>query len=227
MYPCFSHHCVFINRGKFSIANFLQKTWDEKRTRCSWKKSKASSEASVSYLEFVREAVGEDLLLPENLGQAAVPDGSAAGSELPNDCKPKKNAAKKKPSAKEKPTQLTINVNYVFGGGADAGNLNAVSGVSVPFVSGGSLADNVLNINRSLYTSDECGGLLALPPPPPPLDDDAPPAINLKVDALTHTLEISELENPVEDIQQDLLPTQDSSASPPGRSSQKGALPDI
>ncbi|KAH8291293.1 hypothetical protein KR054_010370 [Drosophila jambulina] len=198
---------------------YIQKTWDEKRTRRPWKVAKASADASVSYLEFVREAVGEDLPLPENLGQAAVPDGSAAGSELSNDCKPKKSTARRKSRAKEQPSQLTINVNYVFGGGADAGSLSAVAGASVPFVSGGSLAENVLNINRSLHTSAEYSGLLALPPPPPPLDDDAPPAINFRVDELTHTLQISELGTSVEDIQQDLLPTQKSSTTPSGRSS--------
>ncbi|XP_017024733.1 uncharacterized protein mute [Drosophila kikkawai] len=202
---------------------YIQKSWEEKRTRRPWKAAKASADASASYLEFVREAVGEDLPLPENLGQAAVPDGSAAGSELPNDSKPHKNAAKRKSCAKEQPSNLTINVNYVFGGVADARSLNAVSGVSVPFLSGGSLAENVLNINRNLHTSAECSGLLALPPPPPQLDDDAPPAINFRVDELTHTLQISELQNSVEDIQQDLLPTQDTSATSSGRTSQRRA----
>ncbi|XP_020799449.1 uncharacterized protein LOC110177191 [Drosophila serrata] len=202
---------------------YIQKTWDDKPSRRHCKVGKASSDASASYLEFVREAVGEDLPLPENLGQAAVPDGSAAGSELPNDCNPKKNAAKNKSHAKEQPAHLTINVNYVFGGGADTGSLNAVAGVSVPFVSGGSLADNVLNINRNLYTSAECSGLLALPPLPPPLDDDAPPAINFRVDELTHTLRISELEHSVEDIQPDLLPSEDISENLSGRSSQRRA----
>ncbi|KAH8234102.1 hypothetical protein KR038_001346 [Drosophila bunnanda] len=200
---------------------YIQKTWDEKPTRRHCKVAEASLDASTAYLEFVREAVGEDLPLPENLGQAAVPDGSAAGSELPNDCKPKKNAAKNKSRTKEQSANLTINVNYVFGGGADAGSLNAVAGVSAPFVSGGSLADIVLNINRNLHTSAECSSLLALPPLAPPLDDDAPPAINFRVD--DHTLQIRELEHSVEDIQQDLLPPENISATPSGRSSLRRA----
>jgi len=131
--------------------------------------------ASASYLEFVREAVGEDLLLPETFGQAAVPNGSAAGSEPPKESKPKKRPAQRRPRPAENPPQLTINVNYVFGGNTSAGNIPGVSGVSVPLVAGGNLAENVLNINRSLYTAAECSSLLALPPAPPPLDENAPP----------------------------------------------------
>ncbi|XP_017125281.1 uncharacterized protein LOC108144702 [Drosophila elegans] len=195
---------------------YIEKTWDQKRTRRHFKPSKASSEASASYLEFVREAVGEDLVLPESFGQAAVPNGSAAGSEPPKDCKARKKPAQRKPRPAENHSLLTINVNYVFGGDANAGNYlppGGVSGVSVPLVSGGSLADNVLNINRSLYTSAECSGLLALPPAPPPLAEDAPPAINFRVDESTHTLQICELEDSREAVQPDLLPAPDSSAS--------------
>nr|XP_016999537.2 uncharacterized protein LOC108059025 [Drosophila takahashii] len=198
---------------------YIEKTWEQKRTRRYFKASKASSEASVSYLEFVREAVGEDLLLPESFGQAAIPDGSAAGSEQPKDSKPRRRPPRRRSRPAEKPPQLTINVNYVFGGDANAGNL---SGVSVPLLSGGNLAENVLNINRSLYTSAECGGLLALPPAPPPLADDAPPAVNFRVDEFTHSLQICELEDSSEaSVQQDLLPKQDSSSSVAGRSAKR------
>ncbi|XP_016988795.1 uncharacterized protein LOC108051259 [Drosophila rhopaloa] len=192
---------------------YIEKTWEQKRTRRNFKASKASSEASASYLEFVREAVGEDLLLPESFGQAAVPDG--------RDCKARKKPAQRKTRPSEQPPQLTINVNYVFGGDANAGNLPGVSGVSVPLVSGGRLADNVLNINRSLYTSVECSGLLVLPPAPPPLAEDAPPAVNFRVDETTHTLQICELEDSSEAVQQDLLPASDSSASFAGRSAKR------
>ncbi|XP_043644198.1 uncharacterized protein LOC122613853 [Drosophila teissieri] len=199
---------------------YIEKTWEQKRTRRNFKVSKASSVASASYLEFVREAVGEDLLLPESFGQAAVPNGSAAGLEPPTDSRPKKRPAQRKSRPAEKPPQLTINVNYVFGGNTSAGNLSGVSGVSVPLVSGGSLAENVLNINRSLYTAAECSSLLALPPVPPPLDENAPPAINFKVDEFTHTLQICELENSSEAVQPDLLPAQDT-PSTAGRNAKK------
>ncbi|KAH8401102.1 hypothetical protein KR009_003026 [Drosophila setifemur] len=198
---------------------YVQRTWDEKRTRRHPRAAKASSEASVSYLEFVREAVGEDLLLPESFGKAAIPDGSAAGSESIKDCKSKRKPRKRNPRPpKKKPaSQLTINVNYVFGGGPSAGYLNDTSGVSVPFLPNGSLADNVLNINRSLHTSTECSLLLALPPVPTPLGDDAPPAIHFKVDEHTHELQINELANSDDGVQQDLLPVEESSVYTLGR----------
>ncbi|XP_017079177.1 uncharacterized protein LOC108113172 [Drosophila eugracilis] len=200
---------------------YIEKTWEQKRTRRNFKALKASSEASVSYLEFVREAIGEDLLLPESFGQAAVPDGSAAGSEPPKDCNLRKKQPQRKPRVAEQPSLLTINVNYVFGGDPCAGNLPGVSGVSVPLLSGGNLADNVLNINRSLNTAADCSGLLALPHAPPPLAEDAPPAINFKVDEFTHSLQICELEDYNETVQQDLLPAQDSSSSFAGRSAKR------
>ncbi|XP_017049833.1 uncharacterized protein LOC108093948 [Drosophila ficusphila] len=200
---------------------YIEKTWEQKRTRRNFKALRASSQASASYLEFVREAVGEDLLLPESFGQAAVPDGSAAGSEQLRDCKSRQNPAQRKPRPAEQPSLLTINVNYVFGGHANKGNLPGVSGVSVPFVSGGSLADNVLNINRSLVTSSQCSDILALPPAPPPLAKDAPPAINYKVDEFTNTLQICELEDSCEVVQQELLPEQESNASVVGKNAKR------
>ncbi|KAH8284640.1 hypothetical protein KR018_009506 [Drosophila ironensis] len=173
---------------------YIQKTWDQKRTRRS-KLVRASSEASISYTEFVREAVGEDLFLPETFGEAAVPDGSAAGSELLQDTTARRKRRRR--SAKDSPSSLlTINVNYVFGCGPSPANASGTLGVCAPFAPGGGLAENVLNINRSLNHTSECSALLALPPVPPPLAEDAPPAVNFKVNELTHTLQITELEQP-------------------------------
>ncbi|XP_002016430.2 uncharacterized protein LOC6590417 [Drosophila persimilis] len=184
---------------------YMQKTWERKRARRTVKPAKASAVASASYIEFVREAIGEDLQLPESLGEAAIPDGGATVSALIEP--PNKSQTKRKSAAKKKGRQsslLTINVNYVFGGGTDTDIRGA--GVSVPFQQG-NLADNVVNINRSLHTSAECSRVLALPSPPPPLGEDAPPAINYTVDVLTNSVNINESENSeeAETTQQDLL----------------------
>ncbi|XP_022226226.2 uncharacterized protein LOC111076659 [Drosophila obscura] len=186
---------------------YMQKTWEKKRARRTIKPVKASAEASASYIDFVREAIGEDLQLPESLGEAAIPDGGATVSALVET--PKKSQRKPNYAAKKKDRQsslLTINVNYVFGGGTDTDIQGA--GVSVPFQQG-NLAENVVNINRTLHTSAECSHVLALPSPPPPLGEDAPPAINYTVDALTNSLKRNDSENSseVETTQQGLLLT--------------------
>ncbi|XP_030383258.1 uncharacterized protein LOC115630741 [Scaptodrosophila lebanonensis] len=190
---------------------YIEKTWNKRRRRRAPNLSKASAQASASYLEFVREAIGEDLLLPENFGEAAAPHGSATGLALAqkNDqaTEPTENTvATEKARSKSniqnsskfeackhqhQPTSLTINVNYVFGGGL-ATNLCG-AGISVPYQHG-TYDDNVVTINRSLHTSKE-SDLLALPPPPPPLPDDAGPCVNLRFDSATNSLQINEIEN--------------------------------
>ncbi|SPP74818.1 uncharacterized protein LOC117578540 [Drosophila guanche] len=187
---------------------YIQKTWEKKRAGRTLKPAKASAEASASYIDFVREAIGEDLQLPESLGEAAIPDGGATVS-APTE-PPKKSQRKPKYAAKKQTHQsslLTINVNYVFGGGTDTNTQGA--GISVPFQQG-NLADNVVNINRTLHTSAECSRVLALPSPPPPLGEDAPPAINYTLDALTNSLKLNESE--VETAQQELLLVNESNS---------------
>ncbi|XP_023037776.1 uncharacterized protein LOC6640489 [Drosophila willistoni] len=189
---------------------YLQKKWTTARAKRTTKPPQVSSLASESYLEFVREAVGEDLLLPESLGEATIPapaDGSATESREKQAkeatlATAKTSSTRTKSKRRSNPSSLTINVNYVFGGGttvlgagADIGGVGLGAGVSVPFQSSGSLADNVLTINRCLDNASNCS-LLALPPPPPPLDADAPPAINFRFDPDSQALQITELEEP-------------------------------
>ncbi|XP_017108479.2 uncharacterized protein mute [Drosophila bipectinata] len=198
---------------------FIENSWDTINTRRPSKAVKASSDAGISYLEFVREAVGEDLFLPDSFGQAAVPDGSAAGSEPIKDRKPKKKPSKRIPRPAKENALLTINVNYVFGGESSPGNCLAASGVSVPLLPDGSYTDIVRNINRTLNTTEQCNDILALPPIPPPLADDAPCAINYRLDELTNTLQISECEATTEaGTQQDLCPVRELSRSFSGKS---------
>lgn len=158
----------------------------------------ASEAASVSFLQFVREAVGEDLLLPDSLGEAATPHGSGTGQlshpadKSNNKTKPPTSAESKSQSKRQRckvtkqdnSTSLTINVNYVFGGEISSKTHGAGVSVSLQPVT---FADNVANINRALHTSNECS-LLSLPPPVPPLAEDAPPAVGLRFDPFTETV---------------------------------------
>ncbi|KAM8712261.1 hypothetical protein ACLKA7_012735 [Drosophila subpalustris] len=172
---------------------------------------KASAAASVSFLEFVREAVGEDLLLPDSLGEAATPHGSAT-SQLshPASTHQSKNKTKSPESdqsntklkrrrckviKQDNSTSLTINVNYVFGGEISPKSAHG-AGVSVPLLPV-AFADNVANINRALNTSNECS-LLSLPPPVPSLADDAPPAVDFCFDPSTQTVILDKLHEPAE-----------------------------
>ncbi|XP_030238913.1 uncharacterized protein LOC108655014 isoform X2 [Drosophila navojoa] len=186
---------------------YIEKNWNnDKRARRSNHKqisSRSSSAASTSYLEFVREAVGEDLLLPDSLGEPSAPYGSV--TSLAQSTTPSKTKAEEKStssshrkrsrrSGEQSLSSLTINVNYVFGSDLGANAIKA--GVSVPFQST-DYASNVANINSTLQPSSECS-LLALPPPLPPLPKDAPPAVNLCFDAETESLKIVELEKSAE-----------------------------
>ncbi|XP_064535814.1 uncharacterized protein mute [Drosophila montana] len=204
---------------------YIQKNWNnDKRTRRSNKPlpARASSAASVSYLEFVREAVGEELLLPESLGEAAAPHGSATGlthsSPLTHTQTKEEGNFKSHTQSQRKPrrkcdeqnqsSSLTINVNYVFGG--ELGVVNTFgAGVSVPFQSN-NFASNVANINRTLYPTSECSSL-ALPPPLPPLPDDAPPAVSLCFDALTQTVQIKESDQSAEQTEEQKVDVANSS----------------
>ncbi|XP_034476357.1 uncharacterized protein LOC117783197 [Drosophila innubila] len=178
---------------------YIHKKWDNAKRASRYIKPnpvQASEAASLSFLQFVREAVGEDLLLPDSLGEAATPHGSATGhlsqpplqSSYNNSTKPAKSGQIKQKRCKvtkqDHSTSLTINVNYVFGGEISPKAHGA--GVSVPLLPV-AFADNVANINRALHASNECS-LLSLPPPVPPLADDAPPAVELCFDPLTQTV---------------------------------------
>lgn len=187
----------------------MQKNWNnDKRVRRSSKQThvQASAAASASFLQFVREAVGEELLLPDSLGEASAPHGSATGhlsqgttEETNSTKKPEpKTVQRKRRSRTTASSSLTINVNYVFGGQISPSQGGA--GVSVPLLPV-PFAENVVSLNRTLTTSNECD-LLALPPPQPPLADDAPPAINFSFNPATETLEIKELPKSVEQTEE-------------------------
>lgn len=186
----------------------MQKNWNnDKRARRSTKHTQvhASAAASASFLQFVREAVGEELVLPDSLGEASAPYGSATGhlSQRTEEPIGTKNSEAKAAQhnhlccqatkSSTSSSSLTINVNYVFGGQISPGQ---GAGVSVPLLPV-NYADNVVSLNRSLNTSNECN-LLALPPPQPPLAEDAPPAINFTFNPATETLEIKELQKSAE-----------------------------
>lgn len=184
------------------------------RRSSKYNQVQASAAASASFLQFVREAVGEELVLPDSLGEASAPYGSATGhlsqgTEEPNSSK--KSEARDAPHNRSccqatKPStssnSLTINVNYVFGGQLSPGQ---GAGVSVPLLPV-TYADNVVSLNRTLSTSNECG-LLALPPPQPPLAEDAPPAINFTFNPATETLEIKELQKSAEQTDESITST--------------------
>ncbi|KAH8298573.1 hypothetical protein KR044_012147, partial [Drosophila immigrans] len=186
---------------------YIGQKWDNtKRPRRYSKPSiHASPAASTSFLEFVREAVGEDLVLPDSLGEAAVPHGSATSllshplhTPHTNQSIQPNTQSKRKPRStrnqSNSSSSLTINVNYVFGAGLSPNSQGA--GVSVPLLPA-PFADNVANINRTLHTSNECVAL-ELPPPLPPLPEDAPPAVNFSFDPLSQTLQIQGLNSSVE-----------------------------
>ncbi|KAH8403651.1 hypothetical protein KR215_000428, partial [Drosophila sulfurigaster] len=185
---------------------YIGQKWDNtKRPRRYSKPTiQASPAASASFLEFVREAVGEDLVLPDSLGEAAVPHGSDTNhlsqdsvttSSAPKICKNKPKKKSRAPARNQaNASSLTINVNYVFGGGLTP--QSQCAGVSVPLLPG-PFADNVANLNRTLHTNEESTAL-DLPPPIPPLPDDALPAVNFNFDHASQTVQIIELDKSAE-----------------------------
>ncbi|ALC42813.1 mute [Drosophila busckii] len=186
---------------------YIEKNWtNDKRARRSKKQLEASAQAKTSYLEFVREAVGEDLLLPDSLGEAAAPYGSAtdsqdtytnaAGTAKKDTVKQQKKKTQRRKTV-NKSTSLTINVNYVFSG--DISGTKLGTGVTVP-LQDEPFGEVVANINRTLNRSSECS-LLALPAPLPPLADDAPSPINLSFDPVSQTVQLAELPASVEQKQ--------------------------
>ncbi|KAH8354992.1 hypothetical protein KR093_003500 [Drosophila rubida] len=184
---------------------YIGKKWDNtKRSRRYTKPTiLASPAASASFLEFVREAVGEDLVLPDSLGEAAVPNDSATSHlsqpiptiKSPKECKSKhKKKPRMPPRNKSNSSSLTINVNYVFGAGLSPTSQG--TGVSVPLLPA-PFAENVANLNRTLQTSAECDAL-ELPPPIPSLPEDGPPPVNFHFDPLSQRVHIKELDKSVE-----------------------------
>ncbi|XP_075169020.1 gon-4 like protein muscle wasted [Haematobia irritans] len=116
---------------------------------------KASDAFRDSYLEFVREAVGEDITLPTEdcFVEATEPEDSASVVSSDNchtrKAKKRKASREKLPKSKRRPPHnVTINVNYVFGGSAN-NVLNVSSSSSVSNTTNNHSANVVSNANNT------------------------------------------------------------------------------
>ncbi|XP_053966533.1 uncharacterized protein LOC128868456 [Anastrepha ludens] len=125
---------------------------DEKRTKNRKKGVKPSAAAGASYLQFVREALGEDIELPGSAAPAATPDDKVANPSL---FAPKEtNILYKKRSKRNFANSVTINVNYHFSGVISP---NTTSTPALP-------ATSPTNKNTLNTTELGCTALASTPP---------------------------------------------------------------
>ncbi|XP_020712601.1 uncharacterized protein LOC101453433 [Ceratitis capitata] len=109
---------------------------DEKRSARRKRGVRASETAGASYLQFVREALGEDIQLPDSAAEAATPNDSGADNSRSYTQSGNTTFFNRSHSKRSFANSVTINVNYYFGAtpthGETQANANATLALPAP-----------------------------------------------------------------------------------------------